>query len=58
MTTAESVHARTMASQINGFMVAEVLPNGYRLARLSDGATLDEFFGVDEVMKERRSRPR
>jgi hypothetical protein len=37
-----------------GFAVAEVLPSGYRLRRLSDGQVFRDVFGTDEVMEERR----
>ena len=43
---------------VGGYTIAEVLPNGYRLARTSDGVVIDELFSGDEVMKERRTRPR
>ena len=38
----------------DGFAVAEVLPSGYRLRRLSDGHVFSHVFNTDEVMEERR----
>lgn len=37
-----------------GFEVAEALPLGYRLRRLSDGQLVDHVFTGEEVMVERR----
>ena len=37
-----------------GFEVAEVLTDGYRLKRLSDGSVLPADFEWDDVRKERR----
>ena len=37
-----------------GFAVAEVLPRGYRLRRLSDGYVFSHVFSADEVIEERR----
>jgi hypothetical protein len=37
-----------------GFVVAETLPLGYRLRRLSDRQVLDHVFSAEEVMADRR----
>jgi hypothetical protein len=37
-----------------GFAVAEVVPGGYRLRRLSDGHVFSDVFSTNEVMEERR----
>ena len=37
-----------------GFEVAEVLADGYRLRRLSDGSVLPVLFGDDDVRRIRR----
>jgi hypothetical protein len=38
----------------DGFAVAEVVPGGYRLRRLSDGHVFSHVFSTNEVMEERR----
>jgi len=38
----------------DGFAVAEVVPSGYRLRRLSDGHVFSHVFSTNEVMAERR----
>jgi len=40
-----------------GFAVAQVLPEGYLLTRLSDGWVLPDVFPFDFVRAERRSDP-
>ncbi len=37
-----------------GFEVKEVLPDGYRVVRLSDSSVLPVVFDPDDVRKERR----
>ena len=37
-----------------GFEVAEVLADGYRVKRVSDGAVLPVSFDADDVRRERR----
>ena len=37
-----------------GFAVAEVLPSGYRLRRMSDGHAFDHQFPATQVIRERR----
>ena len=39
----------------DGFAVAEVVPGGYRLRRLSDGHVFSHVFSTNEVMEERRT---
>jgi hypothetical protein len=51
------VRDRYLGNWIGGFVVAEVLPRGYRLRRVSDRHVIDEVFGSDEVMAERRVDP-
>ena len=41
-----------------GFAVAEVVPGGYRLRRLSDGHVFRDVFRTNEVMAERRRSQR
>ncbi|HLX87392.1 MAG TPA: hypothetical protein VKR22_02860 [Acidimicrobiales bacterium] len=50
--------SRFLDGWVGGFVVVEVLPYGYHLARCSDGAMVGEFFSCDEVMRERRRHPR
>ncbi len=38
----------------DGFSVAEVVPDGYRLRRLSDGHVFSHVFSTNEVMEDRR----
>lgn len=38
----------------DGFAVAEAVPGGYRLRRLSDGHVFSHVFSTNEVMEERR----
>ncbi len=40
-----------------GFEVAETLPFGYRLHRVSDGRVFEQVFAFDEVVVERRRDP-
>ncbi|MHB8288579.1 MAG: hypothetical protein ACYDEY_04975 [Acidimicrobiales bacterium] len=54
--TRVDVRSRFVGSWTNGFEIAQVTENGYRLKRLSDGSTLPTVFGPDEVREERRSR--
>jgi hypothetical protein len=39
-----------------GFAVAEVLPVGYRLRRMSDGHTFEDVFSPNQVIPERRRK--
>lgn len=52
--TRVEVRGRFDGTWSRGFEVAEVLPDGYRLKRLSDGTVLPVEFDVDDVRKEKR----
>jgi hypothetical protein len=52
--TRVEVRGRFDGAWSRGFEVAEVLPDGYRLKRLSDGAVLPVDFEVDDVRREKR----
>lgn len=52
--TRVEVRGRFDGTWSRGFEVAEVLVDGYRLKRLSDGAVLPVDFDVDDVRKEKR----
>lgn len=43
------VRTRYLGSWTGGFVVAEVLDDGYRLRRLSDGAEVPQGFGFSAV---------
>ena len=48
------VRSRFDRSWARGFEIAEILPRGYRLRRLSDGAVLPADFSPDDVREERK----
>lgn len=48
------VRGRFDGTWSRGFEVAEVLAEGYRVKRLSDGAVLPVDFGFDDVRREKR----
>lgn len=51
------VRNRFLGDWTSGFTVAEVLSDGYRIGRLSDGHTFPDVFPFDEVRLERRQEP-
>lgn len=51
------VRNRFLGDWTSGFTVAEVLSDGYRIERLSDGHTFPDVFPFDEVRLERRQQP-
>lgn len=48
------VRNRYQGTWVRGFEVAEVIDQGYRIRRLSDGSVLGELFSRDDVRRERR----
>jgi hypothetical protein len=48
------VRNRFIGNWSSGFQVAEVLDDGYRIQRLSDGLTFPDLFAFDDVRIERR----
>jgi hypothetical protein len=52
--TRVEVRSRFEGGWSRGFEVAEVVPEGYRVRRLSDGSVLPTDFDVDDVRKEKR----
>ena len=52
--TRVEVRGRFDGKWSRGFEVAEVLADGYRVTRLSDGSVLPVEFDPDDVRKERR----
>jgi hypothetical protein len=52
--TKVEVRSRFDGHWSRGFEVAEVLPGGYRLRRLSDGSVLPSEFEPDDVRHERK----
>jgi hypothetical protein len=48
------VRDRYLGNWCSGFAVAEVLDDGYRLRRLSDGRVFPDLFPFDDVFLERR----
>lgn len=46
---AVDVRCRFMGEWSEGFEVAERLDSGFRIRRLSDGSTLPDVFGFDDV---------
>ena len=50
------VRRRFDDSWAKGFEVAEVLPAGFRVRRLSDGSVLPVEFGADDVRRERKKQ--
>lgn len=54
--TRVEVRSRFDDSWARGFEVAEVMPEGYRLRRLSDLSVLPVEFPTDDVRKERKKQ--
>jgi len=52
------VRDRFLGNWCSGFEVAEVLPDGYRLLRLTDRRVFPDVFSFDDVRLERRNKPR
>ena len=52
--TRVDVRSRFDARWSHGFEVAEAVPGGYRIRRLSDGALLPTDFPTDEIRPERK----
>jgi hypothetical protein len=52
------VRDRYLGNWCSGFVVAEVLDDGYRLRRLTDGLIFPDLFAFDDVHLERRQSPR
>jgi len=52
--TRVEVRSRFDARWARGFEVAEVLADGYRLTRLSDGSLLPVAFDFEDVRRERK----
>jgi len=48
------VRNRFLGDWVGGFRVAEVLPDGYRIQRFSDGLIFPDVFPPDDVRPERR----
>lgn len=48
---------RFLGNWSSGFEVAEVLPHGYRLRRLTDDRVFPDVFTFDDVRLERRRHP-
>ena len=51
------VRNRFLGDWTTGFKVAEVLSDGYRIRRLSDGHSFPDVFAFDDVRLERRQHP-
>ena len=51
------VRNRFLGDWTSGFTVAEVLRDGYRIGRLSDGHTFPDVFPFEDVRPERRQQP-
>ena len=51
--TRVDVRNRYQGTWVRGFEVAEVVQDGYRIRRMSDGSTLGELFARDDVRRER-----
>ena len=51
------VRNRFLGDGASGFKVAEVLRDGYRIRRLSDGHAFADVFAFDDVRLERRQQP-
>jgi len=51
------VRDRYLGQWCGGFQVAEVLPDGYRIRRLSDGYAFPDVFPFEDVGMERRREP-
>ena len=51
------VRNRFLGDWSTGFEIAEVLGDGYRIRRLSDGQVFPDVFASDDVRLERRQQP-
>jgi len=51
------VRNRFLGDWNTGFAVAEVLGNGYRIRRLSDGHDFPDVFSFEDVRLEQRQQP-
>jgi len=51
------VRNRFIGNWSSGFQVAEVLDDGYRIRRLSDGLAFPDVFAFEDVRIERRHHP-
>jgi hypothetical protein len=51
------VRNRFLGDWSSGFEVAEVLHDGYRIQRVSDGLAFPDVFPIEEVRLERRQQP-
>ena len=51
------VRNRFLGDWTTGFDVAEVLHDGYRIRRLSDGHAFPDMFALEDVRLERRQHP-
>lgn len=51
------VRDRFLGDWSSGFEVAEMLSDGYRIRRLSDGQVFPDVFAFDDVRLERRQQP-
>jgi hypothetical protein len=51
------VRNRFLGEWSGGFEVAEILNDGYRLRRLSDGYLFPDVFAFEDVGRERRKDP-
>jgi len=51
------VRNRFIGDFTSGFEVAEVLSDGYRIRRLSDGHVFPDVFAFEDVRLERRQHP-
>jgi len=51
------VRNRFLGDWTSGFKVAEVLRDGYRIRRISDGQAFPDVFPFEEVRLERRKQP-
>ncbi len=52
------VRDRYLGNWCSGFEVAEVLPDGYRLRRMTDHRVFRDLFPFDDVRLERRQQSR
>jgi len=50
------VRSRFLGDWATGFAVADVLVDGYRMRRLSDGHAFPDVFSFDDVRQERRQQ--
>ena len=51
------VRSRFLGTWSSGFEVAEVLTDGYRIRRTSDGHDFPDVFAFEDVLRERRQDP-